>query len=143
MFLPLHQLLLQVFIATKTPRHEFNYIWLSKKFIYKAYYFFRNEAIHVVCRVSEKIIQRSRWDFLRRHQALTKDLTVSMTSSGVGTSPPDFPNHSTGHLPRTLRCIIFIFPIPSQFFLLPVGSRSPRPATGQAGRSYPSSPAGR
>ena len=28
-----------------------------KRFIYKTYYFFRNEAIHVVCRVSEKILQ--------------------------------------------------------------------------------------
>ena len=36
----------------------------------KAQRFFRDEAIHVVCRVSEKPLQRSRWDFLRRHQVL-------------------------------------------------------------------------
>ncbi len=35
----------------------------------KAQWFFRDEAIHVVCRVSEKALQRSRWDFLRRHQS--------------------------------------------------------------------------
>ncbi|MBW2562821.1 MAG: hypothetical protein JRE29_02085 [Deltaproteobacteria bacterium] len=34
----------------------------------KAQWFSRDEAIHVVCRVSEKLLQRSRWDFLRRHQ---------------------------------------------------------------------------
>ena len=39
--------------------------------IYKAQWFFRDEAIHVVCRVSEKLLQRSRWDFLRRHHILT------------------------------------------------------------------------
>ncbi len=33
--------------------------------------FFREEAIHVVCRIPEKLLQRSRWDFLRRHQGLT------------------------------------------------------------------------
>ena len=33
----------------------------------KARRFFRDEAIHVVCRVSEKLLQRSRWNFLRRH----------------------------------------------------------------------------
>jgi hypothetical protein len=36
--------------------------------IYKAQWFFRDEAIHVVCRVSEKPLQRSRWDFLLSHQ---------------------------------------------------------------------------
>jgi hypothetical protein len=34
----------------------------------KAQWFFRDEAIHVVCRVFEKPLQRDRWDFLRRHQ---------------------------------------------------------------------------
>jgi len=29
---------------------------------------FQGEAIHVVCRVPEKPLQPSRWDFLRRHQ---------------------------------------------------------------------------
>jgi hypothetical protein len=48
--------------------HGFNYGWLSKKIHIQGVVFFRNEAIHVVCRVSEKILQRSRWDFLRRHQ---------------------------------------------------------------------------
>ncbi|MCP4368339.1 MAG: hypothetical protein GY797_09565, partial [Deltaproteobacteria bacterium] len=33
----------------------------------KAQRFFRDEAIQVVCRVSEKLLQRGRWDFLRRH----------------------------------------------------------------------------
>jgi len=33
----------------------------------KAQWFFRDEAIHVVCRVSEKPLQRSRWDFLLSH----------------------------------------------------------------------------
>jgi hypothetical protein len=37
----------------------------------KAQRFFRDEAIHVVCRVSEKSLQRSRWDFLRRRQILS------------------------------------------------------------------------
>ena len=31
-------------------------------------WFFRRETIHVVCRVPEKPQQRSRSDFLRRHQ---------------------------------------------------------------------------
>jgi len=34
----------------------------------KAQWFFRDEAIQVVCRVSEKLLQRSRWSFLQRHQ---------------------------------------------------------------------------
>ena len=34
----------------------------------KAQWFFRDEAIYVLCRVSEIPLQRSRWDFLRRHQ---------------------------------------------------------------------------
>ncbi|MEA3435329.1 MAG: hypothetical protein U9R43_02615 [Thermodesulfobacteriota bacterium] len=33
----------------------------------KAQRFFRDEAIHVVCRFSEKSLQRSRWDFLVSH----------------------------------------------------------------------------
>ncbi len=33
-------------------------------------WFFRRETIHVVCRVPEKPQQRSRSDFLRRHQEL-------------------------------------------------------------------------
>ena len=36
----------------------------------KAQKFFRDEAIHVVCRVPEKALQRIRWDFLRRHQII-------------------------------------------------------------------------
>jgi hypothetical protein len=51
---------------------------LSRKFhipplkisgIKKEQRFFSDEAIHVVCRVSEKPLQRSKWDFLRRHQS--------------------------------------------------------------------------
>ena len=33
----------------------------------KARWFFRDEAIQVVCRVSEKPLQRSMWDYIRRH----------------------------------------------------------------------------
>ena len=40
--------------------------------------FFRNEAIHVVCRVSEKPLQRSRWDFLRRHQGLKQSMLLNI-----------------------------------------------------------------
>ncbi|MCP4369523.1 MAG: hypothetical protein GY797_15645 [Deltaproteobacteria bacterium] len=44
-------------------------ITLAKKQLdKKAQRFFRNEAIHIVCRVSKKLLQRSRWYFLRRHQ---------------------------------------------------------------------------
>ncbi|MCP4367022.1 MAG: hypothetical protein GY797_02740 [Deltaproteobacteria bacterium] len=44
---------------------------LSRKFHMQAQRFFREEAIHVVSRIPEKLLQRSRWDFLRRHQGLT------------------------------------------------------------------------
>jgi hypothetical protein len=36
----------------------------------KAQWFFRDEVIQVVYRVSEKSLQRSRWDLLQRHQRL-------------------------------------------------------------------------
>jgi len=42
---------------------------LSRKFhIQGAVVFHRRGNTYVVCRVSEKPLQRSRWDFLRRHQ---------------------------------------------------------------------------
>ena len=37
-------------------------------FIYKGYFIFRNYPRCIVCLMSEKILQRSRWDFLQRHQ---------------------------------------------------------------------------
>jgi len=43
--------------------------WLSKKFDIQGVVFFdRGSTIHVVCRAPVKNLQRSRSDFLRRHQ---------------------------------------------------------------------------
>ena len=42
-------------------------IWMTET-AYKAQRFFRDEAIHEVCRVAEKLLQRIKWDFLRHHQ---------------------------------------------------------------------------
>ena len=52
---------------------------------YKAQWFFRDEAIHVVCRVSEKPLQRSRWDFLRRHQSFNRMEIDKMFNTDLNT----------------------------------------------------------
>ena len=58
----------------------------------KAQWFFRDEAIHVVCRVSEKPLQRSRWDFLRRHQDfnIQQSKRGNKKQVGLGESKIDF-----------------------------------------------------
>jgi len=61
----------------------------------KAQCFFRDEAIHIVCRVSEKSLQRSRWDFLRRHQNFPKSYCSISAKAKISQSnqkrPIDYP----------------------------------------------------
>ncbi|MBT8351851.1 MAG: hypothetical protein KJO26_11555, partial [Deltaproteobacteria bacterium] len=54
----------------------------------KARRFFGNEAIHAVCRVPEKALQRSRWDFLRCHQ---QSIFQRATASSDGVVPQALP----------------------------------------------------
>jgi hypothetical protein len=42
--------------------------WLSKNFAPQGVVIFRGEGLHIVGQSPEKLLQRSRADFLRRHQ---------------------------------------------------------------------------
>jgi len=51
--------------------HEFNYRWLSKKVHIQAVVFFSGSKAYIYyVEGLKKILQHSRWDFLRRHQNL-------------------------------------------------------------------------
>ncbi len=49
--------------------HEFNYRWLSKKVHIQGVVFFQERGHTCSMPSVWKILQRSRWDFLRRHQS--------------------------------------------------------------------------
>jgi len=51
--------------------HQRCFRWLSKNFDIQGVVIFRCKTIHKVCRVPEKLLQRSIADFLRRHHYLT------------------------------------------------------------------------
>ena len=64
------------------------YTPVKKKRDKKAQRFFRDEMIPVVCRVPEKLLQRSRWDFLRRHHLFssfseTSPLEISKKTENI------------------------------------------------------------
>ena len=67
--------------------------------IYKAQSFFRDEAIHVVCRVSEKLLQRSRWDFLRRHQYIRLGKTRMICGKATKITIPTIMAIKNGMIP--------------------------------------------